>query len=504
MALRGNIVANYAGQGWSALASVAFVPVYIRLLGIESYALIGIYTMLQAWLALLDLGMSPALSREMARFLGGSLSAMAAKELLRSVELVCAGLMLLITLLLATSAPWIATHWLVSSLPPEQIIQALRLCGVVVACRFMETMYRSALYGLDRQIWFNGFNVGITTARFGGAALVLALIAPTIPAFFLWQLAVSLVSVTMLRLKTHQSLPEIAARRFSLTALQQIGSFASGLIVINLTALVLTQADKLVISRTLQLSQLGYYSLAYTISNLVAAAVGPVAQAFYPVFSRQHARDDQAALHLSYSLGAQVVSVAAVTIASVLILFPSDLIRVWSGDAVLAARTAPVVMLLTVGGLANALLQIPYFTLLAVGRVRPPLILNVVAAGFFLIMLLLLVPRHGLQGAATAWLMVNAAMLLAGALTWSRWLPVKLAAWMIRDVGAPVLAGIAAAALVRAMLPDGHERTGTWLGLATAGAAALLTSAATTKGFRAVARRRWRTAAGVVLNHGND
>ena len=49
-----------------------FVPVYISYLGIEAYGLIGLFATLQAWLSLLDLGLSPTLNREMARLRGGA------------------------------------------------------------------------------------------------------------------------------------------------------------------------------------------------------------------------------------------------------------------------------------------------------------------------------------------------------------------------------------------------------------------------------------------------
>ena len=50
MSLKINVVANYLGQGWQGLMSLAFVPLYIKYLGIESYGLIGIFALLQAWL----------------------------------------------------------------------------------------------------------------------------------------------------------------------------------------------------------------------------------------------------------------------------------------------------------------------------------------------------------------------------------------------------------------------------------------------------------------------
>ena len=88
MSLKENVLANYLGQGWRVLMSLAFVPLYIKYLGIEAYGLIGIFGMLQAWLGLLDMGMKPALGREMARFTGGAHDAQSIWDLLRSIEII--------------------------------------------------------------------------------------------------------------------------------------------------------------------------------------------------------------------------------------------------------------------------------------------------------------------------------------------------------------------------------------------------------------------------------
>ena len=87
MTVRRNIAANYVGSGISALLSLALVPVYIRYLGIEAYALVGLFAVIQAWLALLDFGLTPTLGREMARFSAGALSAQAIHDLLRTLEI---------------------------------------------------------------------------------------------------------------------------------------------------------------------------------------------------------------------------------------------------------------------------------------------------------------------------------------------------------------------------------------------------------------------------------
>ena len=85
---------------------LAFIPLYIRFLGIEAYGLIGLFALLQAWLSLLDMGLTPTLGREMARFTGGSRSAESIRDLLRSIEFIA----LAIALVGAAAAPAAALY----------------------------------------------------------------------------------------------------------------------------------------------------------------------------------------------------------------------------------------------------------------------------------------------------------------------------------------------------------------------------------------------------------
>src|SRR4030042_4748086 len=107
-----NLIANYFGQGWNALMGLAFVPLYIKYLGVESYGLIGIFAMLQAWMVLLDMGMTPTLSREMARLTGGAHEAQSIRDLLRSIETICFGIAVVIALGIWAASGWFASDWL--------------------------------------------------------------------------------------------------------------------------------------------------------------------------------------------------------------------------------------------------------------------------------------------------------------------------------------------------------------------------------------------------------
>jgi len=484
MSIRSNIIANYVGQGWSVAMNLVFVPVYVTALGIESYALIGIFAALQAWLALLDLGMTPTLQREMARFAGGLASPTWIRDLLRSVEIICAVIGGLAALILLMAADYIATDWLRTSLPPAEVALAIQIMGVVVGLRFWEAIYRSALYGLEHQVWFNAFNVIATTARFGGAALVILLWQPSIVAFFGWHLLVSTVSVVLLRVKLGRVMPPGSrAARFSPSALAEIKAFALGMIGINLTALILTQADKIILTRLLPMAEFGFYTLAVTMCSVLVAMTGPIVQGVYPRLVRSIAADDRRAFEETYHRGAQLVAVAAGSAAAVLCLFASLIVRVWTDDPTLAAKTGPLLAALAGGTFFNALMQIPYFGLLAVGETRFPLRANILAATILIVALLVLVPRYGALAAAMTWLAINAGFVTIGlALLHRRHLSGLLRNWYVRDTVPGVAAAFTTCIALRVVLPDvALNRIGGFIWLALVGTLALMAAIVATR-----------------------
>ena len=183
MSLRRNVIANYLGQAWVALMGLAFIPIYIRYLGIEAWGLMGLFALLQAALALLDAGVTPTLGREMARFTAGEQSLQAIRDLLRTLERVCIVMAILIAAAVWASSGWLASDWLtVDKLPIDAVQRAISIMALLVALRFVESIYKSALFGLQRQVWTNGVNAALATLRGVGAVLILMAVSPTIDA----------------------------------------------------------------------------------------------------------------------------------------------------------------------------------------------------------------------------------------------------------------------------------------------------------------------------------
>lgn len=156
MAVHRNLIANYLGQAWVAVMGLAFIPFYIRYMGVEAFGMVGLYLSLQVLLMLLDMGLTPTMSREMARFSGGEHTVRGIHNLLRSVEVVVMSVIFLIVGTTLLAAPWIAGHWLqVQSIPLQTVTDAIGIIGAVVVLRMLEGIYRSCLIGLQQQVALN-------------------------------------------------------------------------------------------------------------------------------------------------------------------------------------------------------------------------------------------------------------------------------------------------------------------------------------------------------------
>lgn len=414
MSLKKNAIANYLGQGWVALMGLAFVPVYIRYLGVEAWGLVGFMSMMQAWLMLLDMGLSPTLSREMARFQAGAHSAQSIRNLLRSLEVIYGGVALAVVGIVWFAAPWIAVHWLsATQLPTPSVAHAIGMMGLVLAARMVEQVYRSAIQGLQRQVWLNGAQSMLATLRWGGAVGILAWVDNSIESFFLWQGLVSLLSIVILARQTYRWLPvSEQPARFDLAGLARIRSFAGGMAAITFLSIMLTQIDKLMLSKLVSLEDFGYYALAASVAGVLYFMAAPINIAASPRLTELVAKDDQHALVETYHRASQWLAALLIPPALVMAAFADPLLQVWTGNASLAQQAGPLLALLALGTLCNGFMFVPYSTQLAHGWTGFAVRMNIVAVVLVVPVILWAVPRYGAIGAAWAWLALNVGYVL--------------------------------------------------------------------------------------------
>ncbi len=445
-----------------------FVPIYVHQLGVEAYGVIGIFGALIAWLALLDAGLKPALSRDMARFTGGGDNIGATWNLLRSVEILCVLISFLIAGAALASANWMAISWVkTDKLSPSAIADAVSFMGAIAALKFIEGVYSSCLAGLQRHVSMNVVSIVLATVRSVGAMAVLAWIEASLTAFFVWQLVVSIIAVLVYWRLTYQALPApTSPPSFSLPALRRSWHFAGGMLMITFLSLLLTQVDKFLLSTLIPLEDFGRYTLASVAAGAIFTLISPISVTFQPRLTQLHAAGQELEFTVTFHRGAQLVAVLGGSVAAIVIFNSEALLRVWLQNNELARQTSNLLALLLLGNFMNGLCHMPYQAQIAYGITRLSLLVNVLAAIVLVPAIFVVVPIYGVISAAVIWAVLNFFYLTVVAFCVFRLLlKSERKAWVIGDVLKPLLPSIFVGAAGHWILPEDADLLVTILSL---------------------------------------
>ncbi|GAP21753.1 lipopolysaccharide biosynthesis protein [Leptolinea tardivitalis] len=397
-----NLIANYIGRGWVMAINLIATPLLIKILGIESYGLIGFYTTLYGLINLLDFGISPTINRELARYSVDQTQENRGRDLVRTLEIGYWIIGILLGVLVFFGAPIIAEKWLQSkNLSIDTLIHSIRLMGFLIVLEWPITFYQGCLLGLQRHIRLNLINIVNSLLKFGGALLILTYVSPTIDTFFSWQLGVSTLQITLLVISVWLYLPAKQGNPvFDLKLLENIWKFALSLNIISFLGLVISQIDQIFVSHNYNLEIFGFYNIALMINSGLSIVVSPINLTYFPRFSALVAQKDKDTFNRTYHQACQLVSAAVLPIATVGILFSRPIILVWTGDPQVADHASTITSIVLAGTLLNALIGIPYQAQVAHGWTRLALWSNVICIPLVLLLVFLFNSIFGVTGVA--------------------------------------------------------------------------------------------------------
>jgi len=191
-----NIIANFIGKFWSILSAFLFIPLYIHILGFESYSIISFTLVIAGLMAILDAGLTATLSREFARIDNSHHEKV---QIFKTLETAYFIIKSICIFLIFSLSGFIAGHWLIlTNYNPNRVSFFLKIISFDVGFQLLLRFYMGGLLGLEKQVKANMYQIGWGIFR-NGFALVAILIIPTLEVFFLWQTISTLIFALLLR-----------------------------------------------------------------------------------------------------------------------------------------------------------------------------------------------------------------------------------------------------------------------------------------------------------------
>lgn len=408
-----NIIANFIGRFWSILSGFLFIPLYIHFLGFESYSIISFTLVIAGLMSILDGGLTSTLSRELARSDNTHNEKIRIFKTLESSYFIVMGFCIISVFCLSGL---IANNWLIlKAYDAHRVSLFLKIISIDIGFQLLLSFYLGGLLGLEKQVKANIYQMGWGMLR-NGLVIVGIIFVPNLEMFFIWQSISTVIFALLLQLSLNKEMIGKYKLNFKIkienSVFRRIWRFAGGMLLISIVASLNTQMDKLAISKLLPIENLGYYTLAVSISMGIVVLVNPISIALLPRFTALYSSGQNDKASLLFHKVNLAVSIFVFSIMTTMFFYSKELLWVWTGKMDLASQAYSYVPPIAGAAAMLAMAIIPYNIAIANGYTKLNNILGIVSLFITLPGYWIATKIYGAIGAAFVFFVIQTIMAL--------------------------------------------------------------------------------------------
>ncbi|MCF7933220.1 MAG: oligosaccharide flippase family protein [Spirochaetia bacterium] len=401
-----NTLSNYGRQAVQILVFLVLTPFIAARLGTEAF---GLWALLQAVIGLfglLDLGFGTSV----VKYIAEARSSDDPSRLSYLTATFFWVYMVLAAIVIAAASAFVIVLPAVLSIP-DTYAGAAQMVFMLVAFRtalgMPLGMFMGVMTGFQRQWWANSFKIAGTLLYAGGTFWAL-LAEPSVERLGAVNLIANTVAMALGAWVCVTRLPGVSVnpRFFRLHLVREISSFSLFIFIIQVSTLIYTRVDSLIVQSVLSLSAVALYSVASRIAEEASGMCRQLTNALTPVVAELHGSGDTQNIRAVLLLGTKLSTALAVPLLLGLAFLVEPLLAAWMGEdfrqAAAASQILLAAMLISVihGNAANVLSMTGHQKYLA-GAFFGGQMLN-------LTLTLLLIRWFGLMGVALATLISSA------------------------------------------------------------------------------------------------
>lgn len=394
-----NTLWNLLGQISPIAVGILVLPALIRCMGLDRYGFITLVWVLVGYAGLFDFGIGRALTRVVAYRLGqddkpGALHV----ANVGMTYLLMFGV--LIGLVFATAGAWFVDHamHLPAVLRPEAV-NAMYLLAVSIPFVMLTTGYAGILSAYQEFKGINLIKIALGIGSYVGPLMVARWVnrLDYVVAFVLaMRVVTNFAHALVCRQVCSFRFRPYAPDRVTSKELFDLGGWMS---VSNLVSPFLSYLDRLLLGALVPIKMVAYYATPYDVISKSLILPYSILAAVFPA-ATSVVVGSQAARTMMFS-SLRVLFLIMFPVVFVFFVLAHAGLSVWLGPS-FAEQGAPIMQILAVGILFNALAQAPAMMIQAAGHPRWMAQLHVLELPVFIGALWWLTSRYGIMGAALA------------------------------------------------------------------------------------------------------
>jgi O-antigen/teichoic acid export membrane protein len=385
MSIKVNLILTYTTRIYIAVISVLIIPLIISAVGKDAYGLIGFFSVLQASLIILDVGVGGSLTRETARTYQNEGVFKEFNKLLKKIILFFCVVSFCVVFVGWLAAPYLATSWIKTSLPYETVLVSVICMFIVFSIRYMQGPFRSFIIGLEHHNTISLINFILATLSAPGSLILLYFTNNSIIAYFVYQALIALLILILyvsmffklkfkalkyLSIKNLNHEQSRTLNNTSVTTLKHLIIFSLQLSILSILWIIATQSDKLTLTKFLTMSEYSFYSIAVSIAAMISVLSDPISQILQPRLTVLFENKDRKAFVLLFVRSFVGVSIVGICLGFFFIYYGASLLLLWSGNLELSISAGKYVTWLIIGNVVAVMMNFIFILLYSYGQLK--------------------------------------------------------------------------------------------------------------------------------------
>jgi O-antigen/teichoic acid export membrane protein len=452
-------ISNYGVKLISIIVNIFLIPFYVRIIGIESYGLIGLFATLQSIMVFFDLGLGTTLGRELASArIKQSHYENNICNLARTLEIIYWIFALILGSAVICFSTFIAEHWLNSNeLDVETVHTSILLMGAIVIFRWPISFYTNGIFGLNEILKLNIIHIISLILQATLSVVTLLFISGTIKAFLCVYFLVSFFHVFVLTLffwsELKTKIKTYTKPQFDKKILIAIYKFSLGVSIFSILSMVVFEIDKILLSYFDNLANFGAYILALTIPLAMLNLVYPLTSVMMPKITELFEAEKKDELEKTFILANQIGGVLTISFSYTFIFNNIEILSLWLGTPELVKSISLLSIIGTIGIFLHTCTSIPAIYLISTKQTQSLIKIYLIPTLIYFFLSLILIYSNGTMGAVIGRSIVSFLLFSMVIYTLSgKFSLLTLKNWLLKSIFFPILIGFLSSYLMNTIL----------------------------------------------------
>jgi O-antigen/teichoic acid export membrane protein len=401
-----NISYNVIGYIWPMIFALFVTPIIIFHLGIKNY---GIYLLIYTYIALLsllDFGLGVAIIKHLT-FYCGKKDELSITNLIHTSNSLyfMVGLFGLIVSACITSVGLFGPNFFPTQFAGYiQYSWLFLIAGLIFFVNSISTLYSMVFYSLQRFDLSNKIGM-VSLAITSFSTLAVVLLHGSLQMIFLTQLAVNVIFAAIAFRYAKKILPQLSfSFGWDRKEVKKYYSFGLVASINNIANTALSSLDRMIIPFFAGPSNLTYYSVPGNVTGKIPGFANTLSTTLFPMTSQLDGSKDRARIEVLYVRSFRLITIIASALTITAIAFAYKILLYWL-NADFAIHSTYILIILAFTNFILAMLGPLSNFILGLGKLKFLTTMSVIMGILNAILLLILLPRYGITGAAWAYLL---------------------------------------------------------------------------------------------------